>query len=144
MSKRECFYLAIGTAVIVAIPLVIALERSCFLPSPSRPTRIEYQQRLSRIGLDDGIDSSEAAEIAKMYMSEFMSQYVGMCGGLDPPALHDGTWTNQLRLGVAGRRSETIEVDVKTGGVSSSAGPYFGTLRGFADAIAGGNAAGRR
>jgi hypothetical protein len=144
MSKRERFYLAIGTVVIVAIPLVIALERSSSLPSPSRPTRTEYQQRLSRIRLDDGIDSSDAVEIAKMYMSEFMSQYVGMCGGLDPPALHDGTWTNRLRLGVTGRRSETIEVDAQTGGVSSSAGPYFGTLQGFANAIAGGNPAGRR
>jgi hypothetical protein len=144
MSKRECFYLAIGTAVIVAIPLVIALKRSSSLPSLSRPTRTEYQQRLSRIRLDDGIDSSEAVEIAKMYMSEFMSQYVGMCGGLDPPALHDGTWTNQLRIGATGRRTETIEVDAKTGGVSSSAGPYFGTFRRFADAIVGGNLAGRR
>jgi hypothetical protein len=144
MSNRERTYLAMATAGIVSISLWGALECRHLASTRLSQTRADYQQRLLRIRLDDGVDSSEAAEIAQIYMSVYMSEQVGRCGAVEPPVLRDGTWTTQVRVGYAGRPSDTIEVDAKTGAVSSSSGPVFGTFRGFADAIVTGKGARRR
>ena len=139
MSKRERVYLTIGVAVIVAIPLLAALERRYVGATRMRPTGAEFRQRLSRIRVDDGIDSAEAKEIAQIYMREYIWDYVKGCGELEPLALRDGKWTAEFRKGVTGRRSDIeIHINSVTGAVASSVGPTFRTFREFAQDLVDG------
>jgi hypothetical protein len=139
MSKRERAYLTIGVAVIVAIPLLSTLERRYIGATRMRPTGAEFQQRLSRIRVDDGIDSVEAKEIAQIYMREYIWEYVNGCGEFEPLALRNGRWTAEFRKGVTGARSDiTIQINPTTGAVASSVGPTFRTFREFAQDLVDG------
>ena len=70
MNNRRWKYWAIGAAVIVTIPFLTALERRHLAKVSSSAIAAEYRQRLSRITMDDGVNSTEAAEIALIYLRE--------------------------------------------------------------------------
>ena len=145
-------YLILGSALIVALALALRLQPRLSTPvwleqfraEPLQPDTIpnelkqyrrKLQEQLSRIHPDDGMDSSEALEAAQIYMGE----YITGCGGPEKPQLIDGRWRSELRVGLTGQHSSTvIDVDAKTGGVSSSGGPRFATFREFADDVVSG------
>jgi hypothetical protein len=99
-------------------------------PSWLEPVRDDYRRELAALNVEDGVDASEAKQIAGLYMLE----YISGCGAPQPPELRDGQWKVALRLGVAGRLSDRfVEIDPKGGAVSSPGGPAFSTFKAFAD-----------
>jgi hypothetical protein len=90
--------------------------------------RESYQRTLSAITLSDGLDQTEAGQIANVYFWEHISG----CGGALDPELQGGIWTSKLRFGVAGTMlDEIVEIDARTGAVWSTNGPAFANLEAF-------------
>jgi hypothetical protein len=131
-------------ALAAAVAFLLAVDfawRCLALPEWLVPLRDDYRTRLAAVKIADGVDVSEAEEIARLYMVE----YVSGCGAPLTPELRDGTWTSALRLGVAGELSDrVVKIDAKTGAVSSAGGPEFASFSEFADDLVGGIAARRR
>jgi hypothetical protein len=124
----------------LALAIDFAYRRFAF-PNWLVPLRDEYRARLAALKVNDGVDASEAEQIADLYMLE----YVSGCGAPMPPQLRDGTWTSPLRLGVAGQLSDrVVKIDAKTGAVYSPGGPAFGSFPAFAEDLVDGVAARRR
>lgn len=131
---------AVAGALAVAVAAELAWRRFTF-PEWLVPLRDGYRTRLAALKVNDGVDASEAEQIADLYMLE----YVSGCGAPLAPQLRDGTWTSALRLGVTGKLSDrVVQIDAKTGAVSSPGGPAFASFSEFADDLVGGVAARRR
>jgi len=141
MQKRNRIILIAGVGVVVAWVAGNAAWNRYDFPKWLEPLRARYQDALSRVRVDDGIDSTEAQEIAGLYLGEHISG----CGAPEPPSLRNGKWVVPLRIGYAGALSDkVVEIDAKTGAVSSNAGPRFSTFQKFADDLVDGIAARRR
>ena len=93
----------------------------------------EHRKTFAAIHVEDGIDEHEAETLARAYLDEFISG----CGAPMAPTASAGSWSFQLKLGVAGELSaETIRVDARTGATSSSQGrPSFSSLAAFRRAV---------
>jgi hypothetical protein len=86
---------------------------------------------LQYVHAEDGIDPHEAMTIAR----EYMSRYISSCGAPDDVVRRGETWVVSLLLGATGRRyDDAIEIDAKTGGISSEGGPSFRDFSSFATA----------
>jgi len=141
MKKRNKIILISSVGVVVAWVAGNAAWNRYAFPKWLEPLRARYQDAVSHVRIDDGVDSNEAQEIAGLYLGE----YISGCGAPEPPVLSDGKWTVPLRIGFTGALSDkVVEIDAKNGAVASNAGPRFSTFREFAEDLIGGIAARRR
>ena len=139
-NRRRAFWAVVGAGIIAAIAGLV-LRRHPTESSWLQPLAGEYQRKLSQIHVGEGVDSSGAAEIASMYMSE----YVSGCGFPEPLEPVDDKRVGHLRVGHAGTRSESaIKVDAQNSGVFYADGPTFTSLRDVAEDLLGGISARRR
>jgi len=93
-----------------------------------RPTATAAALRLADVDPSNGIDEAEARAIAE----EYFGQEYGDCGGPDEPRRTGRTWVFTILFGLTGEKlKESINVDAKTGGVSSAGGPRYRTLQAF-------------
>jgi hypothetical protein len=68
-----------------------------------------------------------------------MNEYISACGGPLDPELVEGRWRSRMLVGYAGKLSDKfIEVDARSGAVSSPGKPSFPTFRAFSSDLFGG------
>ena len=132
MHKKR---ILVGVATLAGLSLVLAIEfgwrRFIY---PRWLVHDVYRPRLAAVKVNDGINAWEAEQIAELYMLE----YVSGCGAPLPPQLSDGRWNAALRLGVGGELSEiVVQIDARTGAVSSPGGPAFASFSEFANELLG-------
>jgi hypothetical protein len=82
--------------------------------------RIESELR--GVDTSNGVDANEAEVIAGIYFG----MHISGCGAIDEVVLHDRIWVASLLIGAGGSAmDETVDVDARSGGVSSSLGPRY-------------------
>jgi hypothetical protein len=125
------------------VPLLLVGAASVRADSlPRRPDgpvlSLEGRRHLAEIDVSDGISPAEAWVIAEEYFYDLLMS----CGSIEAIKRRGRKWIFNVALGMVPRKSsETITVDARTGGVSSTDGPAY---RDLADFIAGNSEPPRR
>lgn len=90
-------------------------------------TRHHFEHLLADVGAGDGINKSEAENIASAYFLGF----VGACGGTDEGHLVNGEWVIPATFGYAGREMAPIKVDAQTGAIAQLQNSSFRNYSSF-------------
>jgi len=91
--------------------------------------RLRRLAPLASVRVDDGIDATEAAQIAAAFYRAAFGTFEGLAA---PPVEKDGYWTSTVRKGFAGSADpEPIVINSRTGAVSGPGIGRFATLDAF-------------